>query len=433
MVGGSAVSGKRFGWWADKGFWAVMDQGLFAVSNFVLNVFLVRWMAPDAYGAFTVAYSIFLLTGTFHTSLFTEPMLVYGPGRYISRFASYLRLLVRDHWVATFGLGVLFAAAGLVAHAFGHSELTPALLGLGFASPLILFQWLMRRACYVRLQPRLAAFAGFVYMASVFGGAWAVYRLDLLSAASALVIMGLASAVSGSWLVIALTGRHPPKAEDDLSRDLIVQHWRYGRWSAATAALTWVPSNIYYVILPTTAGLAASAALRALYNVIMPILHLNSALGSIVLPGLVRARRRGGFHQILALAGSLMVGGAIVYWLVISLAGREVLAWLYGGKYTEFASVIVVLGALPAVAALNAVLSDALRAIERPDRVFWAYGASTVFAVSGGPLLLRAFGVYGAAIALVVSASITVSVLATFFLRDRRSSIEPENGLEEES
>ena len=87
--------------WAGRGFWAVMDQGLFATSNLILNILLARWITPVEYGAFTVSYTIFLWLGTFHTALITEPMLVFGAGKYKECFLDYLRVLLRWHWLFT--------------------------------------------------------------------------------------------------------------------------------------------------------------------------------------------------------------------------------------------------------------------------------------------------------------------------------------------
>ena len=85
--------------WVGKGSLAILDQGLFAGSNFLLNVLLARWLDPADYGAFALAYSVFLLLGVFHTAILTEPMLVFGPGKYRERFHEYLGILLRGHCV----------------------------------------------------------------------------------------------------------------------------------------------------------------------------------------------------------------------------------------------------------------------------------------------------------------------------------------------
>src|SRR5438045_8021636 len=80
-----------------NGFWAIADQGLFAGSNFILNIVLARWLSPDEYGAFGVAFSIFLLVGTLHSSLLTEPMTVFAPGKFRERIEKYVGICLYGH------------------------------------------------------------------------------------------------------------------------------------------------------------------------------------------------------------------------------------------------------------------------------------------------------------------------------------------------
>ena len=47
--------------WAGRLSLAVVDQGLISGSNFALGIVLARWMAPAEYGAYALAFSIFLL------------------------------------------------------------------------------------------------------------------------------------------------------------------------------------------------------------------------------------------------------------------------------------------------------------------------------------------------------------------------------------
>src|ERR1700685_915370 len=100
------------GWmpWVGKGSLAVLDQGLFASSNFLLNVLLARWLAPADYGAFALAYSIFLLLLVLHNALLTAPMLVFGSGKYRERFREYLGVLLRVHFTLMLPVAAVLAA-----------------------------------------------------------------------------------------------------------------------------------------------------------------------------------------------------------------------------------------------------------------------------------------------------------------------------------
>src|SRR5882672_2568874 len=119
--------------WIRRGTWAIADQGLFALANVLFNVLLARWLAPAEYGAFAVAYSAFLFIGAFHAALLIEPMLVFGPGRYASRLARYLSVLIRGNYVLMIPGSLLLIATGIGAWFFGSPPLACALFGLAAA------------------------------------------------------------------------------------------------------------------------------------------------------------------------------------------------------------------------------------------------------------------------------------------------------------
>jgi len=52
---------ERMRRWGLKGGLGILDQGLYSGANFVLGILLARWFSPEEYGAFSAAYSIFLL------------------------------------------------------------------------------------------------------------------------------------------------------------------------------------------------------------------------------------------------------------------------------------------------------------------------------------------------------------------------------------
>ena len=97
--------------WVVKGGWAITDQAFFSGANFVVNILLARWLPPKEYGAFAVALSIFYLLLGFHTALITEPLMVFGAGKYRSEFCKYFGIVMWGHWIVSVlisvGLGVV--------------------------------------------------------------------------------------------------------------------------------------------------------------------------------------------------------------------------------------------------------------------------------------------------------------------------------------
>lgn len=406
------------GWWAGKAFWAVLDQGLFATSNFILGIVLARWLSADQFGSFAVAQSVFLLAGTLHTGLFSEPMLVFGSARHAPRFRAYLDILLHAHWRLTgFGsLLLLCVAAGF--RVFGSVALAGAFLGVAIATPFILFGWLVRRACLSRLQPQWAATGGTVYLLLLLTGSYVLWVVDLLSPFSALLLLGGAGLVSGLWILGRLRHGSVSAAGEGLSRgEVFRDHWSYGRWAVASSGLSWIPGNLYYVLLPAFAGLEAAGALRAVSNLVLPITHFQQALGSLLLPALSSAApRKTRFHRLLWASLAAFVGGAVLYGIVLTALRTPIIGWLYHGAYKDTTGLVPIIALFPVAAALSIVLGSALRALEQPQHVFWAYMASTVFTITIGIWGMARWGLTGAAIGLLFSSLVTIVMCCIFLL-----------------
>jgi len=386
-----------------SGFWAVLDQGLFAVSNFSLNVMLARWLSPKDYGAFTAAFAVFFLIGALHTAILIEPMLVFGPGRYKGRHPEYLSVLLSGHWGFVALGSVLLALSGWVIAAFGPSPLASALLGLALAGPFILLLWFMRRACYIRLEPHLAASGGLVYLILMLIGLVVLYRHAWLSMLPAIGVMGLASLIASLWLAARLRVSISPSTANGLAREALRDHWGYGRWAVATMALTWIPGNVYYLLLPLWRGLEAGAALKAVTNLILPMQHMNSALAVLLVPTLVRAREEAEFGRLTHLGMVLLTAGSLAYWALLIVFHRPIMAWLYGGQYEGYVAVLWMLGFFLVAGAVVSVLGGALRALERPDQVFRAAWLSTVVVLTFGLWSTVTWGVVGAGLGMALS------------------------------
>jgi O-antigen/teichoic acid export membrane protein len=399
-------SASRIVSWTAKGSLAILDQGLFAGTNFVANILLARWLAPDEYGAFALAFSIFLLAGMFHTALLTEPMMVFGPAKYLARFEHYLGLLFRAHWAVTAVLSLLLLGAALISEWLSGPLAGWALAGAALAAPCILFLWLVRRAFYACLRPAWAAAGGAFYCLLFLPLIVLLRAAGILAAATALAAMGGAALAVATLLVFRLHPRWRLADEGPRLREVAADHWRYGRWSAATASVAWFPASIYFVLLPVWFGLAEAGALKALMNLAMPVLQSVTALGVLLLPLLVRHRSEGGSRKMARTMRRffvLFLSGAALYGLLLWVFRFQVLEVFYGGKYNQYAFLPFLLaGLLPLAACVSLPFEMGLRALERPDLIFKSYAAATVISLLCGVPLSAAFGSSGALAGMIV-------------------------------
>ena len=416
---------REVNWWAGKAFWAVLDQGLFAGSNFIFAILLARWLSPDQLGSFAIGQSVLILLGTLHTGLITEPMLVFGSARHATHFPAYLSILLHAHWRLTGLASLLLVGAAVGFRLIAPLPLAGAFLGLAIASPFILFGWLARRACLCRLQPRWAATGGALYLLAQVTGTYMLWVAGLLSPFSGFVLMGGAGLVSGLWILGRLRRASlSANVKGPLRREVLRDHWRYGRWSVPSSSLSWIPNNLYYILLPAFAGLDAAGALKAVSNLTMPIIYFNEGLSVLLLPALASATQaKAQINRLVAGSLTVFTGGSLLYGAFLVALRVPIIDWFYHGAYREVAPLVPILALLPISAAFSAVLGSSLRAFERPQHVFWAYVASSSVTVTFGIWAMATWGLTGAAVGLLLSSATTPAACGTFLWVARRKSV----------
>jgi O-antigen/teichoic acid export membrane protein len=415
--------------WGAKGGLATMDQGLFAGAHFALNILLARWLAPAEYGAFAVAYSVFALAAAIHGALLCEPMVIFGSGRYFEKRRSYLGIVLRGHWAMTVPAGLtLFLVAFLLRGLFSPL-VDRALWAVGLALPLMLLMWFTRRAFYIELRPGRAAAGSAVYFGSLLAVVWWLHAASVLTSAAAIAGMGLAALLAGGLQLAWLRPRHVHIPGGPVPRGVVGEHWAYGRWALGSAVAAWVSLNIYYLVLPAWFGLKEAGVMKALMNLANPMGHSLVALGMLVPPVLLRHRERGGLGLVRQTVGrvtGLFLTMAGIYFVVLWVFRVEVIHLLYDGKYLEYSNLPVLLMALaPLATACSVPVGSALRALERPDYVFWGYVAGTILAVSVGMRLAATWGVTGALAGYLASFGAQVGVFWFFYRRLGREVAAP--------
>lgn len=396
---------RRWMPWVGKGSFAITDQGVFAGSNFLLNVLLARWLEPADYGAFALAYSVFLLFLVLHGALFTGPMLVFGSGKYHERFQEYLGILLRGHFTLMLPCTVLLAAGAFLLGWLYSPEVERALFALAIAGPLLLLLWLLRRAFYVRLNPGWAAVGGGVYLLILLASALRLHAVGRLTPATGFLAMAAGSLIA-CLLFLGLL-RPTFVADSSLIRTVTADHWCYGKWLAAAAGPGWLTEGVYFLVLSVWVGLAEAGALKALMNLVMPALQSIAALGVLLLPVLVRDRESGGLcamKRTMKLSLALFLLCSTCYVMLLWGFRLQIFHFLYSGKYMAYAAwPLLLAGFLPFAQSLPTVVGGALGAIERSDLVFWSNVGSGATALVLGVPLAFSLGVRGALIGLVVS------------------------------
>jgi O-antigen/teichoic acid export membrane protein len=411
--------------WATKGGLAILDQALISGSNFLVSICLARWLMPEQYGSYALAFSISLLLTFLYQSLLLEPMAVFSGGAFRKSLRGYLGALLWIHvWLTGFGLVVLGLATVVAFKRGGTSGLPGSLLGVTLASPCILLFALARRAYYMKLAPARAAVGALIYCILVTGGLFVVNSRGRLTPFTAFALMAFGALVTSAYLLFHVRTTLVDEVPGPHLRQTWSRHWNYGRWALATSAATWIPYYMYYPLLSAFKDLTQAGQLRALMNLALPLEQSFTALACLFLPYAARLHGEEGAKGARVLTRNitfLYVGGAILYWLAVIPLKGPVFHLLYRGKYLEVSYL------LPYVAVETVLWSAAfgptivLRGMESPDSVFYARCAASVLSLALGVPLTMIYGLWGCVLGIMLSQAAAL-LFAVFLLRRKIGS-----------
>jgi len=383
---------------------------------------LARWLAPDEYGAYALAFSIFILVGFLYQALLLEPLSVFAGSAYRDNLRGYLRKTLWIHWAISLSTGVVIGGGALLAKVLGHSPVLPiALAGMAIATPFLCIHAMARRSFYLKLSPGPAAFGAAFYCGMVVGGVFLIYRRGWLTSFTAFLIMAGAALVGALVMLWQLNRALDPATGEPKLREIWRKHWEYGSWALATCVVGWIPNYVYIPLVSTFSGMAAAGELRALMNLAAPVLQTYAALSMLFLPFAARvadeegAKAATGLTRKLAL---LFVVGAVAYWAVLIPLRHPLFQFLYAGKYMESAYLIPLFGLETIVWSASLGPAIVLRGMQSPRSLFVANGAASVVALVVGIPATRFFGLQGVIWSMILANALYVVV--AFILYGRK-------------
>jgi len=402
------ITGERLRAWGWLSALSLVDQGLASGAGFAVSLLLARWMEPEVYGAFAVAFAGFLFVSGFHNVLLLEPMSVMGPSRHAARLPGYFRAQIAVHFILVGALCGVSLLGGLILwKVIPRSPLLGAMLGGGLALPFLLLAWLARRMCYVMQRPSTAVLGSGLYLSVVVAGLFVLAHYGWLWSFTAFLLMGCGSILASGLLFWRLGLLKRGRAiETDVSwRVTLREDWTYGRWLVGSALLYPAVSQAQIILIATLLGLGAAGILRAMQLPSLVMTQVITATGLLSLPVLSGDFAHGSFDRMRqkAMLVSLgLAGVALCFAGFLAVFSVQVEQLLFRGKYIDQAWLISVLALIPAASAFSTGYSMALRASQRPQFDLLANIVAAPVGLFSAVLFIHWWGLAGAAGSLVL-------------------------------
>lgn len=370
------------------------------------------------YGAFSLAFNIFLVISSLHSALIIEPMSVLGPARHSEDLAGYLRRVISVH----FGIFLALALVSLSISVFvPNPALAMSMLAMSVSSPLILLFWMTRRAHYLETRPDLAVLASSIHLGALCLFAIPLWKFHLLNAVTGFAALAIAGLISALFSIERMgIGVLPLVRAIRHAVPVAREHWDFGRWLLPSALFFPLLAQVQLFLTAALLGLESAGVFRALQNPILPVIQVITALATLAMPILARdygagredlVYRRGVQYAV------LMTAIALAFELAILSTGNLWDRVLYKGKYSRYDSLMLVLGIVPIVTAIATGCSVVLRAIQRPKLTTITHIAGGSFGLIASYLLIRFWRLPGAAYGLVASYSMTALVSVYLTIR----------------
>ena len=409
--------------WGPKGGLAVLDQGFFSGSNFILNILLARWLDASEYGAYSITFALFLFVTGIHNSLILEPMAVLGPANHGNHRSEYLLNQFALHLAVTLFAGLLLALVGglLFATSRASSVIGQSILGLGLFLPMIMLIWLVRRIFYVIQNPAGSLFSSAVYVIFLLGGSWLIHdRVTEPPLYYWFGILGIAGLISGLiplllWRSLLTNTPHNPKF---VSMEVFSEHWTFGKWVMSATVFNFIATQIQIFAVATILSLDAAGAWRAAQNFILPMMQIITAIVTLALPSMASNFGRGELEWLKRkglMVTILLFLLSVIYTSILVVFASPINRLFYVDKFVFTISLISMIGLVTILTAAESGFALILRTMQRPTYYLIYTVAMSISGLIFCPWLVWHLGLLGAGISQVVVGLTSLSVNAYLY------------------
>ena len=405
---------------ASRATTTMVDQCVASASNFSVGIVVARISGPAGFGAFALAYTVWILLTSLHRSLITDPMAIMGDMRHEERDAFIRRGFAAD---VTLGLmaaciiaavGAVFLAVGL--HTFG--------IGLLSVAPWVVvldLQDYWRWIGFMLGKPRKSLMNDLLFNAVQVLAFGAVFVLGLHSVFAVVSAWGAGAAVAAVYGLRQFSVRPSIRG----GGAFLWSRWPTSRWLASERAASWGGSQLYLIVAGAMLGPAALGGLKAAQGLVIgPTMVVINAGGSFGLPEATRQLAERGWPGMVRISRFVTgagVAAATACAVAVLVAAPTLLRVLYGPEFVTYAPSARIFALAIVVLSFGVGPTLNLTATRRIVPLFIVQLARLVFSVALTCLLAEAYGVTGVATVNLVTCVVALGAMWAIQSRTRRS------------
>ena len=276
----------------------------------------------------------------------------------------------------------------------------------------------VRRVSFAELKIGSALLVDAMTCVAQIGGVLLLFYLGALSASWTFAVLGISSAVAaGVWLWLR---RRTFRFESLLYERDLRRNWHFAKWILGSGVLSAVARYLYPWMLAAFHGTSVTGAWAAYAAIVAMCNPAVLGLSNYALPRISNVYARSGsagMRRSVNRFSLLFVLLLLPVVLTLGACGERIVTGIYGKAYAGGAVVLFLLGLNMLINTLTNPYSQGLFNLDsaKADTLINVLWVVLLFTV--GIFAVRSYAATGAAVALVVSSSITAGVRIGVFAR----------------
>ena len=390
--------------WGLKGGLGILDQAVFSGANFLISVFLARWLNNEDFGEFAIGFALLTFFVQVYTSFALEPMSVLGPSAHRDRIVSYLLGQVRLlFWLSVPTSILLVLIVWLGQSIKPHSVEGSVLIFSAMNMPLVLFPLLMRRVFYVLLKPGIALLGSVIYLLVLLLSYYLAGKSGVLDGVTSILIISLAGLLSGLLLLLILRMENIASDRINLS-EILIETWSFGKWLIVSGVLIGLATQSQIYLTGILYHVEEAGAVRILQTFIQPMMLTATAFSALATPAITADFAAAAYKLMrkkIFLFTILLGGITLFYEYLLVLFSERLNQFLFEGKYLSYTNQIPIWGFIPVLLALFWGGAIALQASQKPQAMLIIASTWAFFSFVPGLIIIPVWGAWGATISIV--------------------------------
>jgi O-antigen/teichoic acid export membrane protein len=400
--------------------WGLADQLVLSILGFAVMLILARTGDQSQLGLFAVANSIVVLLLSAQDSLVTRPysIQIFKPVGTPAEHA--FSALAFSFGIAALGAAIMASAAFyLFAH---NSTYSGSALAIAVICPFVLLREFGRRHGLANMRMVSALKTDSIAAATAIVALLALLFTKNLTAATALLAIGLGSALGGMWS-LAKSRQHMEMNRDQL-RPAFLQSWMLGKWlfiSQSAMQMQGYAIHWLCLLLISASATGAYAAVLSVVALANPFLY---GFFNLIMLKSVRTLKNtgtGGLRQQVLRDSVVLAAIMSCFAVGIITAGGFLMKILYPvvnlQREGSVLSVLYICAIASAVGAFGGPAAIAIQGMEKARELSFVSMGVFAFGIAAAWVLIGRFGLLGTGLALLATESI--GCLARWMLFNR--------------